>query len=251
MLAAMNELVAIPYSPWSEKARWALDHHAIPYRESEYTPMLSEPALRARLGKWRGKISIPILLSESGRSIQDSFAIAHHAEELSQGTPALFPAAFEAEIVRWNERSEAALAAGRALVTERVLQDPAAKREALPKMPDAAKALMTPIADLGAGFLRRKYKFGARVEAERRTSDQVFQELQTALEESGDYLVGGQFSYADICMATALQMVRPVTDEYIRLGPATRLAWTDDLLASKFPTLLAWRDGIYQKHRNE
>jgi glutathione S-transferase len=36
----MIELVAVPYSPWSEKARWALDHHALPYRETAYQPLI-------------------------------------------------------------------------------------------------------------------------------------------------------------------------------------------------------------------
>jgi len=244
----MNELLAIRYSPWSEKARWALDHHGIPYTECEYTPMLSEPGLRARLKKWRGKITIPILFTAT-RTISDSFAIAHFAEESSRGTPPLFPEELESEVVRWNERSEAALRAGRALVAQRVLEDPAAKREALPRsIPPAARSLMSPIASLGVSYLRRKYEFDDTREVQHRNCEQVFEELQAALEGS-DYLVGGTFSYADVCMATSLQFVRPVTDEYIRLGPATRLAWTDDLLAGKYPTLLDWRDRIYQEHR--
>ena len=35
----MRTLYALPYSPWlSEKARWALDHHGIAYREVMYAP---------------------------------------------------------------------------------------------------------------------------------------------------------------------------------------------------------------------
>lgn len=45
----MHRLVAIDYSPWSEKARWALDARRVPYREEAYLPMIGEPRLRLRL----------------------------------------------------------------------------------------------------------------------------------------------------------------------------------------------------------
>ena len=39
-------LYSIPYSPWSMRARWALDHHRIPHRSREWVPLLTEPVLR-------------------------------------------------------------------------------------------------------------------------------------------------------------------------------------------------------------
>jgi glutathione S-transferase len=42
----MRKLVALHYSPWSEKARWALDHHGVAYRYEEYKILLGEPKLR-------------------------------------------------------------------------------------------------------------------------------------------------------------------------------------------------------------
>jgi len=38
----MTELVGIPFSPWSEKARWALDVRRVPYRKVTYAPLLGE-----------------------------------------------------------------------------------------------------------------------------------------------------------------------------------------------------------------
>ncbi|MCP4449266.1 MAG: glutathione S-transferase domain-containing protein [Myxococcales bacterium] len=118
----MLELVAISYSPWSEKARWALDHHSVLYGEVEHLPMLGEPALRKRLGKWRGKISIPLLLKTDG-AVHDSFEIAEYAEEIGSSPVTLFPDEKREMIVGWSEQSETALAAGRALVSTSVLQD--------------------------------------------------------------------------------------------------------------------------------
>ena len=41
-------LYGVGYSPWTERARWALDHHRIAYRYREHLPMLGEPMLRRR-----------------------------------------------------------------------------------------------------------------------------------------------------------------------------------------------------------
>jgi hypothetical protein len=45
----MTELLALPYSPWSEKARWALDVRGVPYDYRRYQPVLGELALRVKL----------------------------------------------------------------------------------------------------------------------------------------------------------------------------------------------------------
>jgi glutathione S-transferase len=243
----MLELVGIGYSPWTEKARWALDHHAIIYREEEYLPMLGEPALRMRIRKFRGKITVPLLIAGE-RVIQDSFAIARYADGIGGGAP-LFPERYAAEIGVWNERSEQALRGVRAIVSEQVLQNPAAKEEALPEaFPGAMRKLLKPVANVGVAYLRGKYDFTSRLAGARRDLESNLQVLQEALGDR-DYLCGEGFSYADIAMALVLQGVKPVTDEFLRLGPATREAWTNLDLCDRFPDLLAWRDRIYEKHR--
>ena len=136
----MAHLIALSYSPWSEKARWALDHHRVPYRYEEYVPMLGEPLLRLRLRRPTGKVSVPVLLDE-GRAFTDSFDIARHAERVGSGDP-IFPEAVLAEIMRWNERSNAGLAAGRALTVERTGKSPEAKAEALPPFIPASGAAL-------------------------------------------------------------------------------------------------------------
>ena len=52
-------------------------------------------------------------------------------------------------------------------------------------------------------------------------------------------LVGGTFSFADVAMVVALQFVEPVADRYIRLGPATRRAWTNERFRHDYADLLA------------
>ena len=60
-------LIHLPYSPWSQKARWALDHHGIAYRTQKYLPMLGEPYLRWRTGRWRRRATVPVLAYDSAR----------------------------------------------------------------------------------------------------------------------------------------------------------------------------------------
>ena len=76
----------------------------------------------------------------------------------------------------------------------------------------------------------------------------AFERMRQALSKTTPYHLGS-FSYADVVMATCLQGVSPVADRYLRLGPATRKAWTHEELASEIPDLLAWRDKLYELHR--
>src|SRR5262245_14984315 len=119
-MSSFPRFVALPYSPWSLKAKWALDHQHIRYRYVNYLPMLGEPILRAATGRWRGTISVPWLFTED-ESIDGSFAIARWADAHGTGQT-LFPAGRDADIARWEERSEAMLSAARPLVGERMLR---------------------------------------------------------------------------------------------------------------------------------
>jgi glutathione S-transferase len=56
--AAGLVLVGEGFSPWTEKARWALDHHGIRYRCEEYVPLAGEPWLRLRARRFHGRISV-------------------------------------------------------------------------------------------------------------------------------------------------------------------------------------------------
>jgi len=244
------ELVAEWFAPWSERARWALDHHGIRYAYREYVPLVGEPWLRWRLRTLTGRVSTPTLLT--GHAVYgDSFAIAEWAERHGSGTP-LFPADRAADIAVWNARSEAALSAGRVRVVARMTEVPGATSEILPpSMPGAMRFALQPVVGLATaatcGFLRWKYDFGGDLAASGRTLRATLEELRAAL-AGRDYLFDG-FTYADITMAVVLQMVSPVRDAYIPLGPRVREVWTSESLAADFADLLAWRDRLYDRHR--
>lgn len=246
----MPELVAESFAPWSEKARWALDHHGIRYAYREHVPLVGEPLLRWRLGKLSGRVSTPTLLTD-GAVYGDSFAIAEWAERHGNGTP-LFPAERAEDIAVWNARSEAALAAGRVRVVARLTEVRGATSEILPpSVPGVMRIALQPMVWAATGvtcaFLRWKYEFGADVAATGCTLRATLEELRAAL-AGRDYLLDG-LTYADITMAVVLQMVCPVHDAYIRLGPRTREVWTHESLAGDFADLVAWRDQLYDRHR--
>lgn len=242
----MPHLIALSYSPWSEKARWALDHHRVPYRHEEYVPMLGEPLLRLRLRRPTGKITVPVLIHD-GQAYTDSFDIARHAERVGSGDP-LLPEAVLAEIMRWNERSNTGLAAGRALTVERTGKSPEAKAEALPPfVPASIRPLATGVAGMGLAFLRAKYRTATDPITAENTLAGVLEELRAAL--SGRPYLFDDFTYADVVAAVVLQFVRPVRDAFIPLGPGTREVWTNLELSRRFADLVEWRDSLYEKHR--
>ncbi len=243
----MAELFGLSYSPWTEKARWALEHHRASYRYVEHVPMLGEPYLRWKAQKLTGRVTVPLFV-DGGEPIMDSLAIAAHAERGGQGSP-LFPAAKQAEIEAWNARSERALAAARGLVVARTAASRLAKQEALPPLvPESLRPALTSVATMGVAFFRLKYGLDAAGEGERR--DVIAGELRGLRDALGGrpYLFEG-FTYADIAMAVVLQAVQPVDGAFVPLRPGTRDAWADPVLAGPFQDLCEWRDRLYAKHR--
>jgi glutathione S-transferase len=243
----MAELFGLSYSPWTEKARWALEHHRVSYRYVEHVPMLGEPYLRWKAQKLTGRVTVPLFV-DGGAPVMDSLAIAAYAEGTGRSKP-LFPAENRAKIEAWNARSERALAAARGLVVSRTAASPQAKAAALPPfVPDALRPALTSVASLGVAFFRLKYGLDAAGEDERRAV--IAADLRTLRESlAGRPYLFDDFTYADIAMATVLQAVRPVDGAFLPLHTGTREAWTDPVLAPQFEDLCAWRDALYAKHR--
>lgn len=239
-----HRLIGLAYSPWSIKAKWALDHHAIPYRYAHYLPMLGEPLLRLRTQRLRGRVSVPVLVTEAG-PIEGSLEIARFAEREGSGAP-LFPAGREQEIERWNARSEVMLDAGRALSMRRMLRSRAALTEQVPGG-RALGPLGWAAGALGVRFVAGKYVTDVPDEDYREELRAGLLALRAAI-GSNDYLLGA-LSYADIAMAVTLAFVKPLGAGRDHLGDATRAVWTEDELAAELADVVAWRDRIYERDR--
>ena len=237
----MRTLVGASYSPWSQKARWALDHYGVTYRWQSYLPTYSEIRLRYRLKRWRGRVTVPVLI-DGKQTFEQSRAIADRAHRIGEG-PTLFPSA---DVDHWDQLSEAALAEGRQRVTEAILANPAAKREALDGVvPKSLQPALQCVASFAAQRVLRKYRDKVQQGALDRTLSAIRKQLERT---KNDYLLG-TFSYADIAMAVVLEMVDPVANDYVFRAPATRACWRDESRAIQYKDLLDWRNRICERHR--
>lgn len=245
----MTHLYGLCYSPWTVKARWALDHHKIPYRYHEHLLLFGMPALRWHLRKPFGDVTVPALVSGKIRII-DSFEIARYAESIGSGPP-LFPSDRLEEIREINRLSEVALDCSRAFTSFRILKEPEAQMEVLPAfIPSILRRGLRFLTYLGGWYIEKEFKIRRKtLKAYEEDYRLVLEEFRRRLHgEGGSYLLG-HFTYADIAAALALQGVEPVRHPTLPLGEAFRRAWTHPALSAKYKDLLTWRDEIFRKHR--
>ncbi len=247
-----RQLIALHVSPFSERAKWALDHHGLDYELVHHVPFIGERKLRRVVGPQAQRATVPVLV-EDGEVIADSFAIARWADRHGAAAK-LVPQELESEIVRWVGVVDAATDAGRALITAKMIASDGALDESLPRgTPGALRRLLRPVSRYGIRWFGRKYAVSLTDLAPHnaRVRDGLLA-IRAGLGAPGSeprHLVGAAFTWADITAATALQAIVPVDDRFLRLGPATRRVWTNQPLADEFPDLIAWRDALYAKHR--
>jgi glutathione S-transferase len=246
MTSPQLQLYSLFLSPWSERARWVLQHHGLPYRKIEHIPFLGERRLRRAVGNPKGRVTVPVLIAD-GQVLKDSWEIALYAERVGHGAPLIGDA--QAQVRRWHDVAEQALSAGRSLITARVLASDQALDETV-AAPRFLRSLLRPVGRSVMRWFARKYgleldlaRAAAAAQPVREALDQLRRELG-----GSEYLLG-RFSYADIIAASILQGVSPVSDRYLRLGPGTRDVWTHTELASSYADLIAWRDRLYERHR--
>lgn len=236
-------LLQLPYSPWSERARWALDARGVEYTQRRYQPLLGELELRRRLKRWSGPVSVPVLITDEG-AIGDSVEIARWADAHGSG-PTLFPSD---EVVKWASRSQAGLAAGRAVSLTRVLAMPDAIDELSPPWARKLGGVGRAVTRVGVARTRRKYGGSARTDAQHQADlEAVLDELRAAL--GGRATILESFSFADIAMAQVLCFVAPPDRKYVKLGKANASAFGDPELAKRYADLVAWRDALYARFR--
>jgi glutathione S-transferase len=247
----MDELLGLPYSPWSEKARWALDVRKVPYRYRVYQPVIGELELRWRTRRLRGVVTVPLLIDAGGGVYDDSARIARFADERGEG-PRLFPREHEAAIERWIALSERALRAGRTLSLARQLGDDEALSEMVPRVLRRRLGRLAPrLGELG--IRRTLHKYGADVHS----LDEHRARLRAALDELRGTLskstsvpktLLGAFTFADIAAAQILGFVAPPAFG-LKLGKASRRGFTDPDLSAAYPDVIAWRDALYEAYR--
>lgn len=241
----MHELVYIAYSPWSARARLALDAQGVSWKGSSYVPTLSEPLLRWRLGRFTGKLTTPILFPDDGPPLTDSFDIAVWASARS-ATPLIREDTLAA-CTHFNALADRALEAGRVRTTRRVRDDAVALRESSPPFLAWLGPVGSAIARKASNDLLAKYS--GPEHTDQVCQDQMFValgEIEQALGKR-EWLLDA-FSYADITAAVALSFVSPHASA--PLGPTSRTLWTEPALAERFAGLITWRDRVLAEARS-
>jgi glutathione S-transferase len=249
----MHELLGLPYSPWTEKARWALDVRQVPYTFRHYQPLVGEPALRVKLRRLRGRITVPVLTTDDGRVLGDSMAIARWSDAHGKG-PRLFPEEHDAAIARFVALSERGLAAGRMLTLERMLADREALTEMVPRpLRRRLGGLGVRIARTGIARTIRKYDSGASVDA-RATLTAALDEIRVAIGLASSPGPGtprtllGALTFADLAVAQVLISVQPPASG-LKMGAGSRRCFAEPGLLDRYRDLVAWRDDLYRAFR--
>lgn len=241
-------LVGMPYSVWTEAASWALEWRGVPHAFREHVPFLGEPLARRAAKRAGGvKPSAPYLLA--GDSVLfGALPIARWAEAHGDGPSLVAGGGFD-EVERVDALAERVRLAGRALVVNRLLASDAALDESHPEaIPKLLRPALRPVARRATRFVAEKY--GVLGKDEREGVD----ELRAAL-DALEAARGGRETfldvptYADVSAAVAVQVILPVRDAHLPLGPAVRAVWTRDDLAPRFGALVAWRDRFYDAYR--
>jgi glutathione S-transferase len=249
----MTELLGLVYSPWTEKARWALDVRRVPYTFRHFQPLLGEPALRVKLRRLTGRVTVPVLTVDDGPVLADSADIARWADGRGEG-PRLFPPEHEEAIGRFIALSERGLAAGRALSLQRMLADDEALLEMVPgPIRRALGSGAAKIGKLGVARTMRKYGGGRDDrDTHRRTLVSALEALRAALAKppagGSPQTLLGSLTFADIAMAQVLIAVEPPAIG-LKLGAASRRSFMDPELRGPYGDLVAWRDALYGAFR--
>ena len=241
------KFVNIALSPWSEKARWAMDYTETHYQSIPFTPMITNLKARYLSKNFTSELTIPIAV-DGQQILNDSFEIAKNTNNKTQNKN-LFPAGYREELSSWNELSEQLLKITRIRVIPRMKANKHLMLALLPSfIPDWLKPFMGAIAKKSLDDLAKKYPVDDQA-SEKQLKDGL-NRLRTALKESGGGYILGGFSYADICMSVVFQFIFPVENELFPIDDLVRETWVDESIKEEFSDLIAWRDFIYRQHRH-
>src|SRR5579863_9766523 len=149
-------LVSLHVSPWSERAKWALDHHGLAYEVVEHMPILGERRLRRMVGPGKPRATVPVLLA-GDEVVSESWDIAVYADREGKGHK-LIPKESEARVRAWAALADEAATSGRSLVLAAILASgPALDEQGPPFVPAWLRPPLRPLARAVTMAFVRKY----------------------------------------------------------------------------------------------
>jgi glutathione S-transferase len=194
-------LITIPISHYCEKARWALDRAALPYREERHIQGIHRVAAR-RAG---GGATVPVLVTPE-RVLGESQEILEWCDERVASERRLFPAEPDAraEVDALCRRLDESLGpSGRRLIYVHMFRQPklvfAFNNQGVPAWEDAMLRAGWPLL---RRFVARALGIVPGVETQDEAA--VFRELDhvaALLSDGRPYLCGGHFGAADVTFA--------------------------------------------------
>ena len=221
----------------------------VPYHYKEHSPLLGEYWLRYQVrNSGLKKATTPLYLNNSN-VIGDSFEIMRYADKVGEGDK-IFPENIDALI--WRDKIESAFEEMRKRISQRILRNPNALKEAAAGVvPEFIAGFCKPLAVVGVNFLAHKYNFDLNTEAaDTPLLKAVLNDARDKLIDGNQY-IAGTFSAVDIMVATLRQAVEPIDNGFIALGPAARKTWYHQELALEFQDLVEWPNHLYAKHRKD
>lgn len=233
-------------SHFSEKVRWALAYKGIDHREIDWPPGMQVGPAILRTGQRK----LPIMCI-GGSWIHDSTKIIAHLEDW-RPLPRLHPddPELKREALDWEEQLDTDLGpATRALILNATLRQPeAVAREAAwfkPPFFELGIRVMTPGLRL-AGTAARAFGFPERRNRQSVTS--VLEKIETRIEHH-DYLVGDEFTVADLTAASLLSPIMEV-DEF-PYAPESGFPSSVDELREDYVSrpAIKWAKTMYRLHR--
>jgi glutathione S-transferase len=209
----MPTLVTIPFSHFCEKARWALDHTRVAYREEGHVPGLHKRAVKLASGKAG---SVPVLVLDGDGVLDDSPLIVRWADARATSDRKLLPSG-------GRERDEALALEHhldvdfaphvRRLAYFHLLPD---RRRILELMRLETPPLEHTLVRLAFPLLRGLMRRAMRIDADHaaRSRDKVravFDEVSQRLADGRPYLLGDRFGIGDLSFAAfATPLLLPV-----------------------------------------
>jgi glutathione S-transferase len=197
--AAHAVLITMPHSHFAEKARWALDRLALPYREQPHIPLLH----RLPTTRYGGR-GVPLLL-HAGRCLTNSTDILVHVDAHAGGHR-LYPGdpALRSAVDTLEERFDSVLGPhARRWAYHEMLPDRRRLRRMMARGVPRFEALLLPaIMPIVVPLIRKAFRIAP--DSARRSLQQVrevFVEVDALLSDGRRFLVGDRFSAADLTFA--------------------------------------------------
>ena len=248
----MPTLLTIPFSHFCEKARWSLDHAGVDFREEGHVPGLH----RAAVKRARGAGSVPVLVLDDGRVLDDSPLIVRWADAQAPEERKILPAAGpdRDEALALERRLDLDFAPHvRRLAYFHLLSDQARTRALMGvRTPRWERSLLRVGFPLLRTLMRRSMRIDDRGAARSREKVRgIFDEVGRRLADGRRYLLGDRLGVADIAFASfSAVIVRPAEHPFYAapsLAPSPAMQQEVEALIDTAAARFAVR--LYRDHR--